>query len=121
MPTPAQGASLSGLGTGLTSVKVKKTGADPTSSSNKLDASTLDLAAGSNRVYVDGLPDAGAGSVEGITTTITAMYLGQSTFTAGDTANVMGTACRVTDVETEHAVGELVKTTVTFVSIPAEE
>lgn len=117
MPTPANGTTFTGLGGNLTSVKVKKSGTDPTSSSNKLDASTLDLAPGSNRVYVDGLPDSGAGSVGGITTTITATYLGTPEFSAGDDVTVMGADCRVTDVETEHAVGELVKTTVTFVSV----
>jgi hypothetical protein len=104
----------------LTNVKVKKTGSDPTSSSNRLDASTLDLAAGSNRVYVDGLPDTGAGAVDGITTTITCSFLTDEAPTAGSNYTIAGVECRCTEAEVEYAVGELVKGTATFVSVPPE-
>jgi hypothetical protein len=104
----------------LTNVKVKKTGSDPTSSSNRLDASTLDLAAGSNRVYVDGLPDTGAGAVDGITTTITCSFLTDEAPTAGSNYTIEGVECRCTEAEVEYAVGELVKGTATFVSVPPE-
>lgn len=118
MPTPANGTEFPGLGAGLTSVKVKNTGADPTAS--RLDASTLDLEPGSFKVYVDGLPDAGPGALAGVGTTITATYIETPAFAAGDTITVMGSPMRVTDIETENAVGELVKTTVTLVLDPTE-
>lgn len=121
MPTPANGNTPEMPVSDLTNVKIKKTGQDPTSSSNRLDASTLDLSAGSNRVYVDGLPDSGAGAVGGITTTITCSFLTASAPTAGSTYTIDGVSCRCTEAEVEYAVGELVKGTATFVSIPAEE
>jgi hypothetical protein len=120
MPTPAQGTTFSGLPSGLTNVKVSKTGIDPTSSSNKLDASTLDLAVGSDRVYVDGLPDPGAAAVNGVTTTITCSYLSETPPTAGDTITYDGQQFKCTEAEIEYAVGELVKGTATYVSIPSE-
>lgn len=121
MPTPANGNAPAMPVSDLTNVKIKKTGADPTNSSNRLDASTLDLAAGSNRVYVDGLPDSGAGAVEGITTTITCSFLTSSAPTAGTEYTISGVLCRCTESEVEYAVGELVKGTATFVSVPPEE
>lgn len=120
MPTPAQGMTFSGLPSGLTNVKVARTGIDPTSSSNKLDASTLDLAVGSNRVYVDGLPDSGAGAVNGVTTTITCSYLSDNAPSAGSTMSYGGQDFKCTEAEVEYAVGELVKGTATYVSIPSE-
>lgn len=115
MATPAQGISFPGLPSGCTNIKVKVTGVDPTSSSNKLDASTLDLEVGSDRVYVAGLPDPGSGAVDGVTTTITCSFLSASAPTAGSEASGL----RCTESEIEYAVGELVKGTATFVSIPA--
>lgn len=120
MATPAQGASFTGLPSGLTNVKISRKGVDNTSGSNRLDASTLDLAVGSDRVYIDGLPDAGAGAVDGVTVTVTAAFFGTAP-TAGDEVEIDGINCRCTNVETEYAVGELVKGTATYVSIPAEE
>ena len=120
MATPAQGTSFPGLPSGLTNVKVKKTGIDPTSSSNKLDASTLDLAAGSDRVYVAGLPDSGSGAVDGVTSTITCSFLSDDPPEAGSTITYAGGQYKCTEAEIEYAVGELVKGTATFVSIPAE-
>ena len=120
MPTPANGNTPAMPVSDLTNVKISKKGEDPTSGSSRLDASTLDLAVGSNRVYVDGLPDPGAGSVGGITTTITCSFLTASAPTAGNTYTIDGVACRCTEAEVEYAVGELVKGTATFVSIPEE-
>jgi hypothetical protein len=120
MPTPAQGSTFTGLPSGLTNVKVSKKGIDPTSSSNKLDASTLDLAAGSDRVYVDGLPDSGAGAVGGVTTTITCSFLSSNPPEAGETITYQSQDYKCTEAEIEYAVGELVKGTATFVSIPSE-
>lgn len=120
MPTPANGNAPAMPVGDLTNVKIKKVGTDPTASSNRLDASTLDLAAGSNRVYVDGLPDTGAAAVDGITTTITCSFLTSSAPTAGNTYTIDGVECRCTEAEVEYAVGELVKGTATFVSVPPE-
>lgn len=117
MPTPAQGLSFTGLPDGLTNVKVKVVGIDPTDSKNRLDASTLDLAVGSDRVYIDGLPDSGSGAVSGSTTTITVSYFGTPP-TAGDVITYDGQSYKCTEAEQEYAVGELVKGTATYVSIP---
>jgi hypothetical protein len=119
MPTPAQGNAPVLPVSDLTNVKVKATGVDTTSSGNRLDASTLDLAVGSNRVYVNGLPDSGAGAVNGVTTTITCSFLTASAPTAGETYTIDGGEFRCTEAEVEYAVGELVKGTATFVSVPA--
>ena len=105
----SQGHTFGGL-SGLTNVKYKSSRDDPTSSSNRIDASTLDLAAGSDRVYVDGLPDAGSGAVSGITYTVTASGLSAGAPTVGGTYG--GYKC--TESETEYAVGELVKWTASF-------
>jgi hypothetical protein len=105
----SQGHTFGGL-SGLTNVKYKSTRDDPTSSSNRIDASTLDLAEGSDRVYVDGLPDAGSGAVSGITETVTATGLSEAAPTVGTTYG--GYKC--TESEIEYAVGELVKWTATF-------
>lgn len=117
MPTSAQGESFPGV-TGATNIKVKTSRNDPTSSNNRLDASTLDLATGSDRVYVDGLPDAGSGSVEGITTTVSVSFLSATAPAAGDEVSYAGVTLRCTEAEIEYAVGELVKGTATYVSVP---
>ena len=117
MASPAQGLTFTGLPGGLTNVKVKRVGIDPTSSTNRLDASTLDLAAGSDRVYIDGLPDSGAGAVSGETVTITCSFFGAPP-TAGDEITYEGAQYKCTEAEIEYAVGELVKGTATYVSIP---
>lgn len=120
MPTPAQGQSFPGI-TGPTNIKVKTSRADPTSSNNRLDASTLDLAVGSDRVYVDGLPDAGTAAVEGVSTTVSVSFLSSTAPTAGDEVTYGGVTLRCTEAEIEYAVGELVKGTATYVSVPAAE
>jgi hypothetical protein len=103
----------------LTNVKISRKGIDTTASSNRLDASTLDLAVGSNRVYVDGLPDPGSGAVSGETVTITCSFLSAAAPVAGSNYNIAGADVRCTEAEVEYAVGELVKGTATFVSIEA--
>lgn len=120
-PTPAQGATFGGY-SGLTSIKVRKAGQDPTDSSNRLDASTLDLAAGSNRVWVDGLPDPGASADEGgITVTVTIQFLSDTPPTVGDEVSYDGSDLVCTESEVEYAVGELVKGSATFVTKPPED
>lgn len=120
MPTSSQGQTFPGI-TGPTNIKKKVSRADPTSSNNRLDASTLALADGSSRVYVDGLPDAGSAAVEGITTTVSVSFLSSTAPTAGDEVTYDGVALRCTEAEIEYAVGELVKGTATYVSIPPTE
>jgi len=121
MSTPSQGASF-GSYSGLTSIKVSASAADPTDSSNRLDASTLDLAAGSNRVYVDGLPDPGQGADEnGVTTNVQISFLSDSGPTVGDEVTYGGVSLVCTEVEIEYAVGELVKGSATFVTKPDDD
>lgn len=120
MPTPAQGAAPALPVSDLTNVKISRKGIDTASGSNRLDASTLDLEVGANRVYVDGLPDAGAGGVDGATVTITCSFLSASAPTAGGNYTIDGETYRCTESETEYGVGELVKGTATFVLVPPE-
>jgi hypothetical protein len=123
MPSPAQGNAPVLPVSDLTNVKVKVTGVDTTSSGNRLDASTLDRLRHALLVcpgpHVDGLPDSGAGAVGGVTTTITCSFLTASAPTAGETYTIDGGEFRCTEAEVEYAVGELVKGTATFVSVPA--
>jgi hypothetical protein len=120
-PAPSQGATFAGI-SGLTSIKVSASGADPTDSSNRLDASTLALAAGSDRVYVDGLPDPGQGADEnGVTTTVQVTFLSDSPPSVGDTTNYGGVDLICTESEVEYAVGELVKGSATYVTKPPDD
>lgn len=110
MPASSQGHSFGGL-TGLTNVKYKASRGDPTSSSNRIDASTLELSAGSPRLYIDGLPDSGAAATEtGIAYTVTASGISGSAPTVGGTYDTY----KCTESEIEYAVGELVKWTASF-------
>jgi hypothetical protein len=121
MTTPSQGFSFANI-SGLTSVKVAENTADPTDSSNRLDASTLDLPAGSDRLYVDGLPDTGASAGEGgITIRVTCSFLGPFAPDVGDTTSYGGQTLVCTESEVEYAVGELVKGTATYVTKPPDE
>jgi hypothetical protein len=110
MPSP--GPSLP---SGCTNVKVKNVGADPTK--DKVDVTTLSDTA---RVYQDApLVDKGAGaSPSGVTTTVTASFYG-----AGPSVTPVSTKTGwiCTEVETEYAVGEMVKGTATYVYKEAEE
>lgn len=103
---------------GLTSVKVAKKSIDPTSSSNRLDASTLELNVGQDRIYVDGLPDPGAGAVNGVEMTVSASFLSDNPPEAGDIVEHLGQTLVCTEAEVEYAVGELIKGTATFKTAP---
>jgi hypothetical protein len=97
------------LPAGCTNVKVKSSAADPTSSGNKIDITTLDDSA---RVYQDApLVDAGSGADEGITQTVTCSFFGIAPAVNTD-ATATGWLC--TEVETEYAVGDMIKGTATF-------
>jgi hypothetical protein len=97
------------LPSGCTNVKVKTSAADPTSTSNKIDVTTLDDDA---RVYADApLVDAGSGADEGITQTVTCSFFGTAPDVNTD-ATATGWLC--TEVETEYAVGDMIKGTATY-------
>jgi len=107
---PSVGPSLPA---GCTNVKVKTSAADPSSSNNKVDVTTLDDDA---RVYADApLIDAGSGAEEGSTTTVTASFFvdGGSAPTVTPVGTTTGWIC--TEVEIEYAVGDFVKGTATYV------
>lgn len=95
---------------GCTNVKVKTSAADPSSSSNKMDVTTLSDEA---RVYQDApLVDVGAGADEdGVTQTVTCSFFGE----APEPSEPGATGWVCTEVETEYAVGEFVKGTATYV------
>lgn len=117
MSTSSHSGDFSGLPAGLTNVRVQVSGADPNSSANKRDVSTLDLADGSYRVYATApLFDAGAGSINGQSVTITCSYLGDGPQTVGSTVVIMGYICKCTASDVEYAVGELMKCNATYVA-----
>lgn len=120
MPTPAQGAAPTLPVSDLTNVKIARKGIDTSAGSARLDASTLDLEVGADRVYVDGLPDAGSAAVNGQSVTITCSFLTASAPTAGNDYTIDGEVYRCTEAEVEYGVGELVKGTATFVLSPDE-
>ena len=97
------------LPAGCTNVKVKSSAADPSSTGNKIDVTTLSDAA---RVYADApLVDAGSGADEGVTQTVTCSFFGEAPAVNTDPA-ATGWIC--TEVETEYAVGDMIKGTATF-------
>jgi hypothetical protein len=108
---PSVGPSLPA---GCTNVKVKNTGADPSSSANKSDVTTL---SDDERVYADApLIDAGSGN----TSTVTASFILQGAAPTVTPMNVTsGWIC--TEVEVEYAVGEYAKGTATYVYIEPED
>lgn len=105
------------LPAGATSVKVGSTAADPSSSSNKVDVTTLSDTA---RVYQDApLVDAGAAAESGVTQTVTVSFFGTAP-AVNDDPSATGWIC--TESETEYAVGDMVKGTATYVyKAPPEE
>lgn len=97
------------LPAGCTNVKVSSTAADPSSSSNKVDITTLSDV---ERVYQDApLVDAGAGAEGGVTQTVTASFFGA----APEPSAPGATGWVITEVETEYAVGDMIKGTATYV------
>lgn len=111
--TSSQGMTFGAI-PGLTNVKVSRKTGDPV----RLDASTLELADGDNRVFVAGLPDAGAASVDGVESTVVVSYLSDEPPTVGDVVQYEGVDYVCTDVDVEYAVGELVKGSATFKAQP---
>ena len=108
--------SSQGSFAGATNVKVKhSSNSKGSSSKSRLDAS--DLSTTGDRVYVDGLPDSTeAGATGGITSSVTYTAWGDAAPVAGASGTFAGLTGKYTDVETEYAVGELVKFSATLVS-----
>jgi len=106
------------LPAGCTNVKVGSSAADPSSSSNKVDVTTLSDSA---RVYQDApLVDVGSGAEDGVTQTVTCTFFGEAPAVNTD-PEASGWVC--TQAETEWAVGDMIKGTATYVykAPPAEE
>lgn len=112
MPALAGLPSIAGLSlpANCTNVKVKSTAADPASSSNRVDVTTLE---DSVRVYDDApLVDVGAGGNEnGVTQVVSCSFFGVAPEVNAD-PDAIGWIC--TEVETEYAVGDMIKGTATF-------
>lgn len=99
MFTSSQGLDLI---TGATRISMKATS---TRAASKLDASTLDIAHGSDRVYEDGLNDLGPNGT-GVIVTVTASGLGTKP-SVGDEISAMGQTCKCMESTEEASVGEL--------------
>ena len=98
------------LPAGCTNVKVKASAADPASSSNKVDVTTL---SDGQRVYQDApLVDAGSGADDGVTQTVTCSFFGTPPAVNTD-PDATGWLC--TETEEEYAVGDMIKGTATYV------
>jgi hypothetical protein len=116
MPLTSSQGNAYGIA-GATKVTIKKARAS-NPSDNKLDASTLSIAHGGERVYEDGLVDNGPqGSTNGgIVTTVTVEFMDEPTMSAGDTATFDGVTCKCVDVETTNEAGALVKGVANYTS-----
>lgn len=99
--TSSQGLDLIAGATKI-SMKAKR----PSPGENKLDASTLELADGSNRVYEDGLEDNGPYGNGGVVVTVDASGYGTKPNT-GDTVMAFGTTCYCVESSDDANVGEL--------------
>lgn len=110
MPALSDLPSIAGLTlpAGATNVKVKASAPDPTS--QKVDVTTL---SDDEKVYADPpLIDAGGGSNDGITETVSVSFFG--TPPAVNT-NPAATGWICTETEEEYAVGDFIKGTATYV------
>lgn len=109
--TSSQGTTIV---TGATKVTVKVT--RNSSASTKLDASTLVLATGANRVYESGITDNGAsGSASALVVTVTADGLGTKP-TAGSIITAEGVSCKCMESTSDDSVGELKKWSASYTS-----
>lgn len=110
--TSSQGFTAYGV-SGATKVTTKKSRTSSTSS--KLDASTLALAHGSNRVYEDGLTDNGTSGTGGVVT-VSMDGLGSTKPAVGSTITVEGKTCKCMESSFDNAVGELKKWSASYTS-----
>lgn len=113
LPTIEAPVALS-LPPGCTNVKVKTMGADPSSSSNRVEVTTLE---DTQRKY-DNAPliDAGPAHAGGITYSVSCSFFG----VAPEPTPMGGEGWVCTEVETEYAVGDMIKGTATYVYIEPE-
>ena len=116
MPLTSSQGNAYGIA-GATKVSIKKARAS-NPSDNKLDASTLSIAHGGERVYEDGLVDNGPQGATngGIVTTATVEFLGEPSMSAGDIKAFDGVNCKCIDVETTNEAGALVKGVANYTS-----
>lgn len=106
-----------------TNVKIS-TASSEGSNSDKVDVSHLGLAHRADRAFADAPlrdPNAAASDADGNTTTITVSYYGASQYPVGTETTIQGILVKCTQSEIEYAVGEYVKGTATFVSVPPAE
>jgi hypothetical protein len=82
--------------------------------SSKLDASTLAIAHGGNRVYEDGLTDNGPGG-SGSIVTVSMEGLGEKP-EVGDTITAEGETCKCTESTSDDNVGELAAWSASYTS-----
>lgn len=109
--TSSQGLSVL---TGAKKIAIKRSRS--ANSASRLDASTLALAHGSNRVYEDGLPDNGAnGNTSGVITTVTADGFGTKP-AAGSIVSIGGASVKCTESQYDDNVGELRTWSASFTS-----
>lgn len=106
--TSSQGINLIA---GATKISMKASRRNP----EKLDASTLDLAHGSERVSENALPDPGPYANDGITYTVTASGFGEKPALAS-TVEAFGTTCYCTESTDEASVGELAAWSASYTS-----
>lgn len=111
----SQGVSFGSV-TGVKKLTIKKARASSASES-KLDASTLSIAHGGNRVYEDGLEDNGpTGATNGgIVTTAVVEFLGSGP-AVGSTVSYGGVTLKCVDVERNSSAGELAGGTANYTS-----
>jgi len=81
----------------------------------KLDASTLDLADGADRLYEDGLLDNGPNGSGGIVT-VSMEGLGDEKPEAGSTITAQGKTCKCTESSSDDSAGELKKWSASYTS-----
>ena len=112
-PSSSQGVTFPDV-TGATKVSVKKS--RNKSGKSRLDASTLALATGAERVYEDGLTDDGPNGGDGTVTTATVEFLGTTKPVAGSIVTYSGVKMKCTESELSDAAGELKKGTASYTS-----
>ena len=111
----SQGITFGGVAN-IKKLTIKKARAS-SASENKLDASTLSIAHGGNRVYEAGLEDNGPNGAtnNGVITTATVEFLGSGPST-GTTVTYGGVTLKCIDVESNNSAGELAGGTANFTS-----
>lgn len=113
----SQGTNF-GTVVGARKVTIKKSRSS--AGANKLDASTLAIPHGGDRVYEDGLPDGGSsGAEDGITVTAAVEFLGTGPGT-GSTASWGGKTLKCIDSEDTNEAGALKSGVANYTSDYAE-